>query len=130
MDCSSLPGSSVHWIFQARLLEWLPFPSPGVPPTQGSNPGLLRCRQALYHLSHQGSLLYLDMASILYHLPLLSSVVRWRIHIRYPKGCTLLGRVVKSICLRRLVLEQGGCSPPLTVPLAARSTLCLMFYLI
>ena len=25
-------------------------------PTQGSNPGLSRCRQTLYHLSHQGSL--------------------------------------------------------------------------
>ena len=23
-------------------------------PTQGSNPGLLHCRQVLYHLSHQG----------------------------------------------------------------------------
>ena len=28
MDCS-LPGSSVNRIFQARILEWLPFPSPG-----------------------------------------------------------------------------------------------------
>ena len=28
MDCS-LPGSSNHGIFQARVLEWLPFPSPG-----------------------------------------------------------------------------------------------------
>ena len=27
MDCS-LPGFSVHGIFQARLLEWVPFPSP------------------------------------------------------------------------------------------------------
>ena len=27
MDCS-LPGSSIHGIFQARVLEWLPFPSP------------------------------------------------------------------------------------------------------
>ena len=27
MDCS-LPGSSVHVIFQARLLEWVPLPSP------------------------------------------------------------------------------------------------------
>ena len=26
-------------------------------PTQGSNPGLLHCRQTLYHLSHQGSLI-------------------------------------------------------------------------
>ena len=27
----------------------------GISPTQGSNLGLLSCRQALYHLSHQGS---------------------------------------------------------------------------
>ena len=26
----------------------------GIYPTQGSNPGLLHCRQILYHLSHQG----------------------------------------------------------------------------
>ena len=32
----------------------LPFPSPG-DLTQGLNPGLLHCRQILYHLSHQGS---------------------------------------------------------------------------
>ena len=29
----------------------------GIFPTQGSNPGLLHCRQTLYHLSHQGSYL-------------------------------------------------------------------------
>ena len=33
----------------------LPFPSPGNFPTQGSNPGLPHCRQALYPLSHRGS---------------------------------------------------------------------------
>ena len=27
----------------------------GIFPTQGSNPGLLYCRQTLYHLSHRGS---------------------------------------------------------------------------
>ena len=27
----------------------------GIFPTQGSNPGLLHCRQILYHLSHQGN---------------------------------------------------------------------------
>ena len=27
MDCSLL-GSSAHWIFQARVLEWVPLPSP------------------------------------------------------------------------------------------------------
>ena len=29
----------------------------GISPTQGSNPGLLHCRQIPYHLSHQGSFL-------------------------------------------------------------------------
>ena len=27
MDCS-LPGPSIHGIFQARVLEWVPLPSP------------------------------------------------------------------------------------------------------
>ena len=31
----------------------VPLPSPGIP-TQGSNPGLLYCRQTLHRLSHQG----------------------------------------------------------------------------
>ena len=54
MDCS-LPGSSVHGILQAIVLEWTAIPSSGVFPTQGSNPGLLHCRQTLYRLSHQGA---------------------------------------------------------------------------
>ena len=37
MDCS-LPGSSVHEIFQARILEWLLFPSPGDLPKAGIEP--------------------------------------------------------------------------------------------
>ena len=53
MDCS-LPGSSVHAIFQARILEWVAIPFlQGIFLTQGSNPGLLHCRQILYFLSHQ-----------------------------------------------------------------------------
>ena len=58
IDCS-LPGSSVHEIFQARVLEWVAIPSPDLQRiflTQGSNPGLPHFRQMLYHLSHQGSL--------------------------------------------------------------------------
>ena len=53
MGCS-LPGSSVHGIFQARILKWLTIPSPGNL-LQGSNPGLLQCRWILYCLSHQRS---------------------------------------------------------------------------
>ena len=37
MDCSS-PGSSVHGILQARILEWLPLPSPGDFPDPGIKP--------------------------------------------------------------------------------------------
>ena len=34
----SLPGSSVHGIFQARILSRLPFPSPGDLPDPGTKP--------------------------------------------------------------------------------------------
>ena len=59
MDCSP-PGSFVHGDSPGRntgvgchaLLR-------GIFPTQGSNPGLLHCRQILYQLSHQGSPLFL-----------------------------------------------------------------------
>ena len=37
MDCSS-PGSSVHEIFQARILGGLPFPPPGDLPNPGIKP--------------------------------------------------------------------------------------------
>ena len=37
MDCSP-PGSSVHGISQARILKWLPFPSPGDLPDPGITP--------------------------------------------------------------------------------------------
>ena len=39
----SPPGSSVHWILQARILEWVIMPPllQGIFPTEGSNPHLL-----------------------------------------------------------------------------------------
>ena len=55
MDCSP-PGSSVHGISQAWILEWVAsFLLQGIFPTQGLNPGLPHCRQTLYCLSYQGS---------------------------------------------------------------------------
>ena len=54
MDCIP-PGSSVHGIFQARILEWVAISfSKGIFWTQESNPGLLYCRQILYLLSYGG----------------------------------------------------------------------------
>ena len=55
MNCS-LPGSSVCGILRARILRWVSHCLlQGIFSTQGSNLGLLHCRQTLYHLSHQGS---------------------------------------------------------------------------
>ena len=54
MNCSP-PGSSVHGFSRQEYWSGLPFPSPGDIPHPGTEPGLLLCRQILYHLSHQGS---------------------------------------------------------------------------
>ena len=40
IDCS-LPGSSIHGIFQARILEWVAIPSPGDLLDPGIEPGSL-----------------------------------------------------------------------------------------
>ena len=51
MVCSP-PGSSVHGILQAGILEWVAFPLlQGILPTQGSNSGLPCCKQILYQLN-------------------------------------------------------------------------------
>ena len=53
MDCSP-PGSSVHGILQATILEWvLPFPSPRDLPNPGIEPRSPALQEILYHLSHQ-----------------------------------------------------------------------------
>ena len=45
-------GSSVHRIHQARIVEQGSHSIlQGIFPTQGSNPGLLHCREILYRLS-------------------------------------------------------------------------------
>ena len=55
MDCS-LPETSVHGIFQARLLEWVAISFSRVSSwPRDRTPGLLHCRQTLQHLSYQGS---------------------------------------------------------------------------
>ena len=54
----SLPGSSVHENFQARILEWAAIPLQGIFPTQGSNLCLLHLLhwQAESGKSHRKSL--------------------------------------------------------------------------
>ena len=58
IDCS-LPGSSVHGdsLGKNTVVAGHAFLQ-GIFPSKGSNPGLLDYRRILYHLSHQGSLMY------------------------------------------------------------------------
>ena len=52
MDCSP-PGSSIHGILQAKILEWVVISFPGIFLTKGLNSHLLHLlhwRQILYHL--------------------------------------------------------------------------------
>ena len=58
MDCS-LPGSSLHWIFQARILEWFAFPLPGDLPDSGiepNSPAFLSLQVDSLPVSHWGRL--------------------------------------------------------------------------
>ena len=75
MDCR-LSGSSVHGILQARILERI-----AISFCRGSsqlrlNPGLLHCRQILYHLSHQGS-----PSPMLILLFMMNFMMVWSMHI-------------------------------------------------
>ena len=78
----SLPGSSVHGDSPGRntgvgcyvLLQ-------GSFPTQESNPGLLHCKQILYHLSHRGSqgvngMLYKEPGTAIQQMAFMKSVLK------------------------------------------------------
>ena len=54
MDCGP-PGSSVHGIPQARILEWVAIPFSRNPPNLESDVGLLHFRRTVCHLIHQGN---------------------------------------------------------------------------
>ena len=55
MDCSP-PGSSVHGILQARILEWVSMPSSRGPSRpRGQTRVFPHFRQIIYHVRHQGS---------------------------------------------------------------------------
>ena len=66
-----LPGKQCYFLFTDEINSYTYSPSllQGIFPTQGSNPGLLHCRQILYHLSHQGSSAFLQRRSTTTHIP-------------------------------------------------------------
>ena len=114
----------------------LPFPSPGIKqvspprdqtgiPTQGSNPGLLHCRQILYRLSHQrSSFLYESITETLWGIqfssvaqsclnlcnPMDSSTPGFPVHHQLPElAQTHVQRVSDAIQLSHSLLSP---SPP------------------
>ena len=54
IDCGP-PGSSVHGILQAKILEWVAIRFSKDLSNPGSDPGFLHCRQVFYCPSHRGS---------------------------------------------------------------------------
>ena len=64
----------------SRRIYWsgLPFHSPRDLPKPGSNPGLLHCRQILYHLSQQGSPLFLSPSLFIFLLSICVSIIYLR----------------------------------------------------
>ena len=99
MDCS-LPGSSIHGIFQAgfpRQKQWsgLPFPSPWDLPDSGIKPASSALAGAL-PLSHQGRLISAAAAALLQLCPTLCD----------PIDSSPLGSSVPGI-LQARILECG-----------------------
>ena len=79
MDCSP-PGSSVHGPLPVRISEWVSISFSkntgvsshsflqGIFQSQGLNPGVLHCRQILYHLSYQVTISKVHAINVTYHV--------------------------------------------------------------
>ena len=103
-------GYTVHGILQARILEWVAFPSSrGIFSTQGSNPGLPHCRWILYQLSHKGSPRILEW--IAYPFSSGSSQPR-----NWTKVSYLAGRFFTNWAIREARVCQKKTGPTLSPP--------------
>ena len=123
MGCSP-PGSSVHGIFQARILEWVAI---GDLPDPGLNLRLPHCGPILYHLSHCGSRLWKGPTTFSLRAPPLL----WGEELGKSSGknptlscCAILGRALATLpgflypsCGRNSPLldgSKGVCPQPCT----------------
>ena len=81
MDCSP-PGSSVHRISQARILEWvaIPFSKGSSWPRDGTCSSCI-CREVLYHEHHLGSPIYIvSEVQVAQSCPTLCDPVDYTVH--------------------------------------------------
>ena len=84
MNCS-LPGSCVHGVLQARILEWLPFPSPGALPDPRVKSRSSVSQADSLALSHQQSGAFLMRALI----PFLRALPSGPNHSKVPPPYTI-----------------------------------------
>ena len=106
------PGSSVHGISQARILEWLWFPSPGDLPNPGIPPTSLQLGSL--QLSHQGKL-SVSLSEVAQSCPTLCD----------PMDCSLPGSSLHGI-LQARVLEWGAIS--VSLGLFKKMIYCFSFF--
>ena len=101
-----------HGLYLTRLLCPWDYPSKntgvgchsflqGIFPTQGSNSGLLHCRQILYHLSHQGSSCVFILLDKMRHTNIFFKVYLSKTQFK-------LGRVKPEVVGRAPLIEAGG----------------------
>ena len=106
MECSP-PGSSVHRIFQARILEWVAISySRGIFPTQGSNLRLLHLlhwQADSFPLCHPGSL------GNSMEVP-----KKLKIQLPYDPAIQLLGIYPEKM---KTLIQKDTCTPMLIVAL-------------
>ena len=108
MDCS-LPGSSVHGILQAKILEWVAIHlSRGIFLTQGLNPGLPHCRHILYHLLLNKAQLIATFPSRVHCLHLIfTSTSIITAHPLTRCSCIPLTRILVSILAHPEILKSS-----------------------
>ena len=102
-------------ISRPEYWSWLPFPSPGDLPDQGSNSGLPHCRQVLYHLSYQGSPQFSSL-QLLSHVQLF--VAPWTVACQASLYITNSWRLLKLMSLELVMLSNHLilCHPLLIPP--------------
>ena len=104
MDCSP-PGSSIHWIFQARVTGvGCHFLLQGIFPTQGLNRGLPCYRQTPYHLSHQGSPLQIGLCR--------QGQAGWGVGLKRVLVRLCLSELPRAVGCSLRVISSGPSIPP------------------
>ena len=103
----SLPGSSVHGIFQARIQKWVVMSFFRGIFDLGSNPVLLNCRQTLYPLSHQG---YQNLFRMMRVIHRISGTKFQKVGVKKKKGVAWVDSGLQSFSMALCTVLYGTLS--------------------